>query len=137
MNFNNETITIVVEDLDFGPGPLVVRLGDESGFGDITSGCVDDLISNPQTLTCDFSAAGLGTGLPPDGDYLVNVATGDGQSQSDEYDLTIAEVVLPESADNTNTLALCNLYEATGLAIPEYLRAVVRIVSIILTLMKL
>ncbi len=92
VDFDLETITIVVEDLDFGPGPLQVRLGDQTGFGDITSDCVEDLGSSPQTITCDFSAAGLNTGLPPDGDYLINVSTGNGQSQSDEYDLTIGAV---------------------------------------------
>jgi hypothetical protein len=92
VDFVAETITIVVEELDFGPGPLEVWLGDATSFGDISAGCVEDLMSAPQTVTCDFSAAGLNTGLPPDGDYLLNVAKGNGQSQSDEYDLTIGAV---------------------------------------------
>jgi cysteine-rich repeat protein len=94
VNSDDETITIILEDLDFGPGPLVVRLGDEAIFGDITAACAEDLVSTPQTIICDFSAAGLDTGLPPDGDYLLTVATGDGQSQSDEYDLTIGNLAL-------------------------------------------
>lgn len=39
-------------------------------------------------IHCDFST----TALPPDGDYLLTVSTGNGQSQSDEYDLTIGGV---------------------------------------------
>jgi hypothetical protein len=83
----NEVITIVVKDLDFGPGPLEVRLGDETSvhFGDISDVCDEDLVSIPQTIECDFSA----TGLPPDGDYLLNVTTGEKKRQSDAYDLSI------------------------------------------------
>jgi hypothetical protein len=76
-----ETITITGRDLDFG-APLKVVLGE---LGDITALCTPDF-TPPQTIVCDFSA----TGLPPAGDYLLTVATGQGQSRSDEYDLTIA-----------------------------------------------
>lgn len=77
-----ETITISGRDLDFG-GPLAVELGE---LGDVTPLCSASFAPPPQTIVCDFSA----TGLPPAGDYLLTVATGGGQSQSDEYDLTIA-----------------------------------------------
>lgn len=87
VDFNLETITIKGEDFDFG-GFLEVTLG-EALVGDITSLCTPDFVSIPQTITCDFSVNNGGTGLPPDGDYLLTVATGAGQSQSDEYDLTI------------------------------------------------
>ncbi len=87
VDFNLETITIKGEDFDFG-GFLEVTLG-EALVGDITSLCTPDFVSIPQNITCDFSVNNGGTGLPPDGDYLLTVATGAGQSQSDEYDLTI------------------------------------------------
>ncbi len=89
VDFGVETILITGEDFDFGPGPLIVTLGDAGNVGDISAICADDLVSVPQTITCDFSADG---GLPVDGDYLLTVATGAGQSQSDEYDLTIGAV---------------------------------------------
>ena len=89
VDFDAETITIVVEDLDSGPEPLEVMLGDASNVGDISTLCDEDLLSVPQTITCDFSSDG---GLPADGDYLVTVTIGAGQSHSDEYDLTIRAV---------------------------------------------
>ena len=92
VDFDFEVITIFMKDLEFGPGPLRVRLGDEASFGDISPVCLEDLASIPQKITCDFSAGGLNTGLPADGDYLVNVSTGNGQSESDDYDLTIGAV---------------------------------------------
>ena len=90
VDFDVETITIIGEDFDFG-GYLEVTLG-EALVGDITILCTPNFVLIPQTITCDFSAANMGTGLPPDGDYLLTVATGVGQSQSDEYDLTIGAV---------------------------------------------
>jgi len=76
------TILILGEDFDFG-GALQVTLGE---IGDITSDCTEDLVSDPQTITCDLSS----NGFPVPGDYLLTVSTGNGQSQNDEYDLTIA-----------------------------------------------
>ena len=53
-----------------------VTLGE---IGDVTALCTADF-TPPQTIACDFS----GVGMPPDGDYLLTVATGNGQSKSDE-----------------------------------------------------
>jgi len=92
VDFDSETITIIGEDFDFG-GFLEVTLG-EAVVGDITILCTPNFVLIPQTITCDFSAP-IGTGLPADGDYLLTVATGAGQSQSDEYDLTIGAVGPP------------------------------------------
>jgi len=92
VDFDSETITIIGEDFDFG-GFLEVTLG-EALVGDITILCTPNFVLIPQTITCDFSAP-IGTGLPADGDYLLTVATGAGQSQSDEYDLTIGAVGPP------------------------------------------
>ena len=81
------TLTIVGEDFDFGPGPLVVTLG-EYGL-----------------LTINFDDATLIDALLPvgivAGDYLLTVSTGKGQSQSDEYDLTIGAVGGGQLPDDT------------------------------------
>ena len=63
-------------------------------LGDIPDLCRPTLNSppDPDVIVCDFSAANGGSGLPDDGDYLVTVSNGNGQSQSDEYDLTIGAV---------------------------------------------
>jgi len=76
------TITITGTDLDFGPGPLLVTLGE---VGDITAYCLSPLPTDTY-IVCDLSGSG---GLPPAGDYLLTVSQGTGQSQGDEYDLTI------------------------------------------------
>ena len=75
------TIEITGEDFDFGPGPLMVSLGE---LGDISGLCVVNY-TPPQLISCDFSSGGL----PADGDYLLTVKNGNGQSHSDQYDLTI------------------------------------------------
>ena len=81
---DDATSTIVITGHDFGPAAkLKVSLGE---IGDVTPLCTAQLASSPQTITCDFTSAG---GLPPAGDYLLTVAIGNGQSQSDEYALTI------------------------------------------------
>ncbi len=79
VDFVGSEIVITGEDFDFGPGPLVVTLGDPDLID--SNSCAD---VSPQKIVCDFSAGGL----PDDGDYLLTVAMGAGQSQSDEYDLT-------------------------------------------------
>lgn len=84
VDFNTQSIEITGEDFDFGPGPLTVSLGE---FGDISALCLVDF-TPPQLISCDLSAGGL----PSDGDYLLTVANGNGQSQSDQYDLTIGAV---------------------------------------------
>jgi hypothetical protein len=72
------SLTVIGEDLDFGPGPLVVTLGE---FGPLTIVFAD--------------ATTIDAVLPSDavpGDYLLTVSNGNGQSQGDEYDLTIGAV---------------------------------------------
>ncbi len=88
VDFDAQTIQITGRDFDFGR-PLRVSLGE---LGDISSLCAANF-SAPQTIVCDFSA----TGLPADGDYLLTVWTGVGQSQSDEYDLSVGALG-PEGA---------------------------------------
>ena len=74
VDFNTNTLTIIGEDLGFG-APLVVTLGGiDIGF--LTADNVE-IVSTINSST-----------FPP-GDYLLTVSTGNGQSQNDEYDLTI------------------------------------------------
>ncbi len=82
---NPSSITIIGTDLDFGPDPLSVTLGDGV---DISLLCVPALATPATTIVCDLSVGGL----PPAGDYLLTVSQGTGQSQNDEYDLTIGAV---------------------------------------------
>jgi len=84
---NPTSLMIVGEDLDFGPGPLVVTLG---SAGPIT-------INSATGTLIDAEIAGPLTG----GDYLLTVSMGNGQSQSDEYDLTI---VAAAAAANHRTI---------------------------------
>jgi hypothetical protein len=78
VDFDAETIHIMGEDLDFGRA-LDVTLGD---FGSLNV-----TTETPTLIVVDFPAVGL-----PDGDYLLTVSRGNGQSQNDEYDLTIGAV---------------------------------------------
>ncbi len=73
------SITITGEHFDFG-GPLEVTLGD---FPNPL-----DLIGTPSATEI---TAELPEGIDP-GDYLLTVSRGTGQSQNDEYDLTIGAV---------------------------------------------
>ena len=77
---DGDQIEILGQDLDFGPGPLEVTIG---GFP------VD-------VATADATSI---TGTLPDvlavGDYLLVVSNGNGQSQNDEYDLTITTSTVP------------------------------------------
>ncbi len=75
---NPTSIMIFGEDLDFGPGPLTVTLG---GFGELT-------IASASATQIDATLPDI---ILP-GDYLLTVSMGDGQSQNDEYDLTIGAV---------------------------------------------
>ena len=72
-----DTITIIGTDLDFGPGPLSVTLGE---IGEITADCLSTL-PTATVIVCDLSGS---SGLPPAGDYLLTVSQGTGQSQGDE-----------------------------------------------------
>ena len=85
VDFSNQTITI--EGTGFTTtGPVQVNLG---LLGDISSRCTANLVSNPQTIVCNF----LVGGLPSDGDYRLSVTTGTGsQAKSDTYDLSIGAI---------------------------------------------
>lgn len=74
---NPSSIVIVGEDFGFG-SPLDVTLGD---FGSLSI----------VTATDTEIEATLPSGILA-GDYLLTVSTGNGQSQNDEYDLTIGAV---------------------------------------------
>jgi len=76
---NPTSVMIIGTDLDFGNGPLSVTLG-EFGALVVTGTPSDTLIE-----------ATLPAGIYP-GDFLLTVANGNGQSQNDEYDLTIGAV---------------------------------------------
>jgi len=81
VDFDAEVINITGEDFDFGNN-LQVTLGE---IGDITDLCLPDF-NIPHQIQCDFSST---DGLPADGDYLLTVSTGIGQSQRDEYNLSV------------------------------------------------
>ena len=74
------TITIIGEDFDFG-GPLEVRM-DAFGLLNILSATPTMIV-----VDCPLDENNFPTCL--DGDFLITVSTGNGQSQNDEYDLTI------------------------------------------------
>jgi hypothetical protein len=84
------TIKILGEGFDFGPGPLTVSLGT---LGDITDLCQ---VPPPtaDTIVCTFTGD---VSVEP-GDYLLTVADNGGQSQGDEYDLTIGAALNPPSS---------------------------------------
>jgi hypothetical protein len=81
IDFDLETLLILGQDFDFG-APLTLTLGT---LGEITGLCT---MNSPTQILCDFTPVGL----PADGDYLLTVYSGNGQSQGDEYDLTIGAV---------------------------------------------
>lgn len=69
-------ITIVGTDLEFGSGPLTVTLGEYVDPLVITSATDTEIVAElPASIA--------------EGDYLLTVSNGGGQSQNDEYDLTI------------------------------------------------
>jgi microcystin-dependent protein len=74
---NPDTLLIMGNDFDFGK-PLAVELGDLGALVIVSA-------------TATQIVAELPDGLPY-GDYLVTVSTGKGQSQNDEYDLTLGAV---------------------------------------------
>lgn len=71
------SIEIIGESFDFGV-PLTVSLGT---LGDISPFCT--LLPDLRTIVCTLKS------FPAPGDYLLTIATGQGRSQGDEYDLTI------------------------------------------------
>lgn len=107
---NNPTsIMIIGVDLDFGSGPLSVTLGE---FGAL----------NITTSTDTLIEADL-PGLISDGDYLLTVSNGNGQSQNYEYDLTTGAVGPQGPAGPSADLAneVCSLYQLTGFSAPQSL----------------
>jgi len=85
VDFTNKRITIEGEGFNTS-GPVQVNLG---LVGNISSLCNANLVSNPQSIVCNF----LPGGLPPDGDYLLSVTTGTGnQARTDTYDLSIGAI---------------------------------------------
>ncbi len=77
----NTTLMINGSDFDFG-GPLEVTL---AGVPALTVNLTSSTTITATVLTASY----------PAGDYLLTVSTGNGQSQNDEYDLTIGGVGLP------------------------------------------
>ena len=78
-----DTLTITGEDFDFGPGPLVVTFGDLGPLDIVSATATEIVVKCPLTLTGYMC---------PEGDRLLTVSMGNGQSQNDEYDLTIGAV---------------------------------------------
>ena len=68
VDFTNQSITIEGEGFNT-TGPVQINLG---LVGNISSLCNANLVSNPQSIVCNF----LPGGLPPDGDYLLSVRRG-------------------------------------------------------------
>ena len=85
VDFANQRITIEGDGFNT-TGPVQVNLG---LVGTISDLCNANLVSNPQSIVCNF----LPGGLPPDGDYLLSVTTGTGnQARTDTYDLSIGAI---------------------------------------------
>ena len=79
VDYDDSSMLIIGIDLDFGPKPLKVILGDT----DITGYCTLD---DPQTISC------AGLTLPVAADLLLIVSNGNGAPSNDEYDLTFGAV---------------------------------------------
>ena len=85
VDFTNQRIAIEGDGFNT-TGPVQVNLG---LVGNISNLCNANLVSNPQSIVCNF----LPGGLPPDGDYLLSVTTGTGnQARTDTYDLSIGAI---------------------------------------------
>jgi hypothetical protein len=80
VNFATATITINGENISLAAP--TVTLGAEA----ISQFCA--VVETPRRIVCNLS----GQGIPPAGDYLLVVSQGSGQTQNDEYDLTIGAV---------------------------------------------
>ncbi len=88
VDLTGSAITIRGEDFDFGPGLLSVTLG-EFGSLNVTFDDAFEIVAE------------LPSSIDP-GDYLLTVSRGNGQSQNDEYDLTIGA----DGAGGTDPAAL-------------------------------
>ena len=86
VDYGTSSMLIIGLNLDFGPDPLEVILGDT----DISSDCALDLpLTDPQSISCND------LDLPVATDLLLLVSNGIGASQTDEYDLTFGAVGPP------------------------------------------
>jgi len=87
----DEEIEIIGLEFDPGDDPLVVTLGpfDLSETCNLTLG---ESVEEFDHILCDLPQGGIGVA----GDYVLVVSHGLGQSEGDEYDLTIAEPPVPE-----------------------------------------
>ena len=90
-NVEDEEIEIIGLEFDPGDDPLVVTLGpfDLSETCNLTLG---ESVEEFDHILCDLPQGGIGVA----GDYVLVVSHGLGQSEGDEYDLTIAEPPVPE-----------------------------------------
>jgi hypothetical protein len=75
VDLSDSTITILGDDLDFGPASLTVTLGELGSLALISATAFEIVAELPNPIA--------------PGDYLITVSRGNGQSQSDEYALTI------------------------------------------------
>jgi hypothetical protein len=93
----NDPDAMVIEGVNFAvETPLLVTLGAPDSPGDITDDCT---LEGDILITCDFSE---GLGLPPAGDYRLEVITGSGKDKSsNSYDLTIGAIG-PTGADGAD-----------------------------------
>ncbi len=78
IGITDTTLQINGQDFDFG-GPLAATL----------AGIPATIVGSPTSTRITVTVP---TSLFPAGDYLLTVSTGNGQSQNDEYDLTIGAV---------------------------------------------
>ena len=78
-----DSIFIFGENFDFG-GPLEVTFG--------SLGALEITGASPTIIVARCPPDAGGVPLCVEGDYLLTVSTGTGQSQSDEYDLTIGAI---------------------------------------------
>ncbi len=85
VDFNTETISVAGSDFK---SDMTITLGDASNIGDISMSCTVFPDSTPDIAICDFSS----TGVPPDGDYRLQLSTGKGSKDNIGYDLTIGAV---------------------------------------------
>ena len=80
VDFEFEIITILGADFDFNKiSDLEVTLGE---LGDITELCVSPNLPTSTEIVCNFPPGGL----PAEGDFLLTVSTGTGDSKTAAYD---------------------------------------------------
>lgn len=100
------TLTINGHDLNFGSKPLRVTLGNSAPLT-IISADATTIVANCPTIPC------------AEGDYLLAVSKGKGDSQRDEYDLTIAPFGLQGPKGDTGASGATGPKGDTGPAGPQ------------------